>query len=145
MTKYNERSITLIRNAYQKLDSLPLGFGLPSYSNDLSDEFIYNKFGIDIKDTLREMGITDIDTIQENSYDEMIIENRIVYHAIKRFRHSAAIFFKFSTAIDGKTVDKTKIPQMLSSILKEYEDEYSKYKSHNCGSLWQMNIDSDEE
>lgn len=139
MSKYDERSIYLMKNAYQKLDSLPLAFGLPAYSDDVSDEFVENKFGIDFLDSLREMKIKDVNSIEENSYDEMIFEHRIVYHALKRFRNSSSVFFKFSTAIDGKTVDKTKIPQTLSSILKEYEDEYSEYKGMHCGSLWNMN------
>lgn len=138
MAKFSERSINIMRNAYQKLDNLPLGFGLPAYSDDMDDIFISNKFGIDYKDTIREMKIG-ADDIEEDSYDEMIMENRIVYHALKRFRNSASVFFKFSTSIDGKTVDKTKIPQMIGNIIDEYDKEYSEYKGSNCGSIWQMN------
>lgn len=132
------RKVEILRNAYQKLDSLSLGFGLPAYSDNIEDDFILSKFRTDIKDTMREMKISDITNIQEDSYQEMIFENRIVYHALKRFRNSASLFFKFSTAIDGKTVDKTKIPEMLGKILKDYDDEYKKYKGSNCAGLWQM-------
>lgn len=136
-----KRKVEILRNSYQKLDNLPLGFGLPSYSDTIEDDFILNKFGIDIKDAMREMKIVDIMSIPEDSLEEMILENRIVYHALKRFRNSSSLFFKFSTAIDGKTVDKTKIPEMLSKILKEYDDEYKKYKGANCGSLWNMSTE----
>lgn len=136
-----ERKVEIIRNSYQKLDNLPLGFGLPAYSDSLEDDFVLSKFSVDIKDSMREMGIVDVTTIPENSQMEMIFENRIVYHALKRFRNSASLFFKFSTAIDGKTIDKTKIPEMLNEILKEYDDEYKAYNGANCGSLWNMTVE----
>lgn len=132
-----KRMIELMRNAYQKLDSLPLSFGLPAYSDSLEDGFVENKFKLHFKDAMRAMRLHDLSSIQEDSYDELMVENRMVYYALRRFRTTASAFFKFSTAIDGKTVDKTKVPQMLKEIMDEYEDEFKKYKGH-AASLWSI-------
>ena len=134
-TEEEKRKIKIMRHAYQKLDSLPLGFGLPAYSEDMSDEVVSKYFSLDLSDSLRESGV-DINNLEDDSYDEMIIENRVVYHALKRFRLTASTFFKFSTATDGKTVDKTNVPKMLNQILAEYESEYSTWKGRNAGSIW---------
>lgn len=136
MADENTRKINIMRNAYQKLDALPLGFGLPQYDPTIDDETVEKYFSVNLSDTLRESGIVDINSIEENSYDEMILENRVVYHALKRFRLTAATFFKFSTATDGKTVDKTNIPKMLKQIIDEYDDEYKSWKGKNAGKLW---------
>lgn len=131
------RRIELMRNVYQKLDNLPLSFGLPAYSSNITDEMVENKFGIHLKDAMREMRISSInDTIEEGSYDEYMVENRILYYALRSFRFSASVFFKFSTAIDGKTVDKTKIPEFLKDLFDELQDEYNKYKGKNSGNMW---------
>lgn len=135
----NEKKFKILRNAYMKLDNLPLSFGLPKYDDEISDEMIDKYFKVDLADTIRETRIA-IEDLQEDSVDEMMFENRIVYHALKRFRLSASVFFKFSTAVDGKTVDKTQIPKMLSTILKEYEDEYSKWRLGSIGSLWNRSV-----
>lgn len=131
-----KRKIIIMRHAYQKLDNLPLGFGLPAYDESISDEVVSKYFSLDLSDTLRESKITTINLVQEDSYDEMVIENRVVYHALKRFRLTSATFFKFSTATDGKTVDKTNVPKMLQQILTEYDNEYKSWKSKGAGSLW---------
>ena len=135
LSQEEKRKITIMRHAYQKLDSLPLGFGLPAYDDSISDEMVSKYFSLDLSDALRESRIT-VDLLEENSYDEMMIENRVVYHALKRFRLTSATFFKFSTAVDGKTVDKTNIPKMLQQILSEYDNEYKSWKSRGTGSLW---------
>lgn len=133
------RKINILRNAYIKLDSLPLSFGMPAYDDDIPDDMVEKYFKTDYADTIRETGIN-IDSIQENSIDEMYLENRIVYHTIKRFRLSASVFFKFSTAVDGKSVDKTQIPKMLAQILEEYDQEYKKWRVGSIGSLWNRSV-----
>lgn len=135
------RKINILRNAYIKLDSLPLSFGMPAYDDDIPDDMVEKYFKTDYADTIRETGI-DIDSIQENSIDEMYLENRIVYHTIKRFRLSASVFFKFSTAVDGKSVDKTQIPKMLAQILEEYDQEYKKWRVGSIGSLWNRSVNN---
>lgn len=131
----DKRRVKIMRHAYQKLDNLPLGFGLPAYSDEISDEEIMKRFSLDLSDTLRESRVQ-IDQIQEDSYDEMVIENRVVYYALRRFRLTSATFFKFSTATDGKTVDKTNVPKVLQQIIAEYDTEYKKWKSAGIGKLW---------
>lgn len=138
-TVEEKRKFKILRNAYAKLDSMPLSFGLPAYDDEIPDEIVEKYFRVDLADTLRETGLT-IGDIDDNSKDEMYFENRIVYHAIKRFRLSASVFFKFSTAVDGKTIDKTQIPKMLAAILKEYEDEYSSWRLGSIGKLWNRTV-----
>lgn len=135
MTDAAIRKYRILRNAYIKLDSLPLSFGIPAYNDDMTDEEIAKRFKVDLADTIRETRINIAD-IEDNSVDEMQFENRVVYHALKRFRLTASTFFKFSTAVDGKTVDKTQVPKMLKTILDEYEQEYNKWRLHSTGSLW---------
>lgn len=135
ITKAAIRKYRILRNAYVKLDSLPLSFGIPAYSDDISDEDIAKRFRVDLADTIRETRINIAD-IEDDSVDEMQFENRIVYHALKRFRLTASAFFKFSTAVDGKTVDKTQVPKMLKAILDEYDNEYKKWMLSSTGSLW---------
>lgn len=127
--------ILIMRHAYQKLDGLPLGFGLPEYSDDIDNETVKKFFSLDLADTMREIQV-DISMIQEGSLDEMMVENRIVYHALKRFRLTASTFFKFSTATDGKTVDKTMIPKMLKDLIDEYDKEYKEWRSRSSGNIW---------
>lgn len=136
-----QRKYKILRNAYKKLDSLPLSFGMPVYDEDISDEMIEKYFSTDLADTLRETRIK-IDDIEDDSIDEMYFENRIVYHALKRFRLTASVFFKFSTAVDGKTIDKTQIPKMLATIINEYDAEYKKWMLGNVGGLWNRSVNS---
>ena len=138
-TIVEQKKYKILRNAYMKLDSLPLSFGIPSYDDEISDDVVEKYFRVDLADTLRETGL-DIEDIEENSKDEMYFENRIVYHALKRFRLSASAFFKFSTAVDGKTVDKTQVPKMLAAIIKEYEDEYKQWRLGSIGNLWNRTV-----
>ena len=138
-TVVEKRKYKILRNAYMKLDSLPLSFGIPSYDEEIPDGVIEKYFKVDLADTLRETRLN-IEDIEDNSIDEMYFENRIVYHALKRFRLTASVFFKFSTAVDGKTIDKTQIPKMLATIIKEYEDEYSKWRLGSIGSLWNRTV-----
>lgn len=126
----------IMRNAYRKLDQLPLGFGLPKYSDDITDDEMDRYLGIDLLDAQRTMGIRDVSYIDETTIECMMLENRVAYHAIRRFRNSSAIFFKFSTAVDGKTVDKTKIPSTITDILKEYDDEFKSWKGSGISSTW---------
>ena len=130
------RDIEIMKTSYQKLDNMVLSFGLPAYSNSVDvDRYL----GIDLKDTLRELKIKDTDNIETMSMAEMRIEDRIVYHAIRRFRNSASVFFKFSTATDGKTVDKRDIPKMLIRILEEYDKEWKQWRMslpNDAASIW---------
>ena len=131
--------IKILKNVYRKLDNLPLGFGIPVYNDDVTEEVLDKYFGIDLQDTVREMRIDNLSSIMDDSIDEMMIENRTIYYALRRFRMSASIYFKFSTAVDGRTVDKTAIPKMLSSIISEYDIEFKRWRSGNLAKTWYRN------
>lgn len=137
----DKKKYKILRNAYMKLDNLPLSFGMPAYDDDLPDNVVEKYFRTDLADTLRETRIA-IEDIEEDSVDEMQFENRIVYHALRRFRLSATAFFKFSTAVDGKTVDKTQIPKILSTLIAEYDAEYKSWRLGSVGSLWNRKVNS---
>ncbi len=138
----SEREITVMRGAYSKLDNMPLSFGIPRYDPNMADADVEKYVGGDLKDTMRELGIQNLDGVVEMSTEELRIENRTVYYALRRFRHSASVFFKFSTAVDGKTVDKQQIPKMIAELLKEYEHEWTNWrKTLTSGQIWQMQSD----
>ena len=139
LSESDKKKFSILRNAYMKLDSLPLSFGMPAYDEEIPNEMIEKYFKVDLADTLRETRIS-LDDVESGSVDEMQLENRIVYHTIRRFRLSASVFFKFSTAIDGKTIDKTQIPKILATILSEYEAEYKSWRSGHCGSIWNRSV-----
>ena len=139
LTESEKHKYSIMRNAYRKLDGLPLGFGLPMYDDAIDNKTVDKLMGTDFTDTMRELRIT-VDDIEADTYDEMMVENRIVYYALKRFRLSASVFFKFSTAVDGKTVDKTIVPKMLSQIIKEYDDEFRKWRGAAIGKLWNRQV-----
>lgn len=141
VSESDKKKYKILRNAYMKLDNLPLSFGMPAYDDDLPDNVVEKYFRTDLADTLRETRIA-IDDIEENSVDEMQFENRIVYHALRRFRLSATAFFKFSTAVDGKTIDKTQIPKILSTLIAEYDAEYKSWRLGSVGSLWNRKVNS---
>lgn len=138
-TKATQRDIDVMRGAYQKLDNMPLSFGIPMYVNDMPDEYVERYMYGDLKDTLRELRLTSCDGIPYMSIEELRIENRVVYYALRRFRNSASVFFKFSTATDGKTVDKQMIPKMLMNMINEYDNEFKSWRrTLSAGSLWSM-------
>lgn len=126
----------ILQDAYQKLDALPLAFGLPKYTSDMSENDLDKYLGIDYKDTLRELYVSDVSGFEAMSNDELHIENRVVCHALRRFRNSASVFFKFSTATDGQTIDKQQIPKMLQQVITEYDADWQDYRGKNVGNLW---------
>lgn len=134
--------IKVLRNVYRKLDGLPLGFGLPAYNKDIPDATIEATFGMDLDDTMREIRMKIVD-IEEDSYDELHVELRTVYYALCRYRLSGSIFFKFSTAVDGKTVDKSMIPKMISQIISEYDTKFKKWRSGSIAGTWDRSVSTD--
>ena len=119
--------IKILRNVYQKLDGMMLSFGMPMYSDDISDEDIERYVGMPLNDTMRELRLTSLDEVGEMSIAEYHIENRCIYHKLRLLRNSASIFFKFSTAVDGKTIDKSMIPKMINEMIKEYDNEWKRW------------------
>ena len=134
----------ILRNVYQKLDGMMMSFGMPMYSSDMTSEDIERYVGTSLNDTMRELKIPDLEGVGEMSTAEYHIENRCIYHKLRMLRNSASIFFKFSTAVDGKTVDKSMIPKMINEMLKEYDAEWRKWLSQGglsgsstTGNVWE--------
>ena len=119
--------IKILKNVYRKLDGMMLSFGMPVYSDDIKDDDFERYIGISLDDTMRELRLQNLDGVGEMSIAEYHIENRCVYHKLRSLRNSASIFFKFSTAVDGKTVDKSMIPKMINEMIKEYDNEWKKW------------------
>ena len=119
-----------------------LSFGIPTYSDNLSNEDIERYVGMSLNDTMRELKVSNLDSIGEMTVAEYHVENRCVYHKLRMLRNSASIFFKFSTSVDGKTVDKSMIPKMINEILKEYDKEWKDWMATGgisgitAGSIW---------
>ena len=138
----NTHRIKILRNVYQKLDSMVLSFGIPVYNENMSDDDIERYVGMSLNDTMRELRLENLDSVGEMSIAEYHIENRCVYHKLRMLRNSASIFFKFSTAVDGKTVDKSMIPKMINEMIKEYDIEWKKWLSEGgmtgstAGNIW---------
>lgn len=135
--------INILRNVYRKLDGMMLSFGMPMYNDDITDNDIEKYVGMSLNDTMREIGLSNLNDIEEMSSAEYHIENRCVYHKLRSLRNSASIFFKFSTAVDGKTVDKSMIPKMINEMIKEYDSEWKKWLSEGglsgstTGRIWE--------
>ena len=106
---------------------MALSFGMPSYSEDLSSDELERYVGLSLDDTMRELRLSNLNDIGDASIAEYHIENRSVYHKLRLLRNSASIFFKFSTSVDGKTVDKSMIPKMINEMIKEYDAEWKKW------------------
>lgn len=133
------QKIDILRNVYRKIDGMTLSFGLPTYNDDIADIDIERYFMTDYNDALREFKLKSLSDIEEMSDMEFYIEERIVYHALRRLRLAGSVYFKFSTAVDGKTIDKTQIPRILNSIIGEYDREYRAWRrSRTSGSIWTM-------
>jgi len=131
--------MSILRQIYRKLDQLPLSFGLTGLDANLE-----NELGGDLNDTLRELRRKSTDDIEEMSEYELYVENRSVYYVLRRFRNSASVNFKYSTGVDGKSVDKTQIPKILKATIDEYDAEFKKWRSNNMlsssssGGRWDM-------
>ena len=135
----SKREVEIMRGAYSKLDNMPLSFGIPRYAAEMTDADVEKYMYGDLKDTMRELKIKNCNGVEEMSQEELHIENRVVYYALRRFRNSASVFFKFSTATDGKTVDKQMIPKMLLEMINEYNAEFTEWRrTLAAGTIWQM-------
>lgn len=135
--------IKILKNVYRKLDGMAMSFGMPAYSDDMADNEFERYVGMSLDDTMRELRISTLEGIGEMTIAEYHIENRCVYHKLRSLRNSASIFFKFSTAVDGKTIDKSMIPKMINEMINEYDTEWKKWLSTGgltgttSGSIWE--------
>ena len=145
-----QRELDIMIAVWQELDGMVLTFGIPQYVEGTTpDSDVEKYFGASFNNAMREMRIASIDAVPENSKLEYILQNRTLYHSLRKFRYSASVFFKFSTATDGKSVDKTMIPKMLKEMMDDLDKEYSDYQSTAAGAsdVWTIpntiNLDGD--
>lgn len=133
----------ILRNSYRKLDQLPISFGWKEYTKDMTDTDIEACLDIDLSDAQRIMSIADIESVESDSMRELMVENRVVYFALRRFTYSSSVYFKFSTAVDGKTVDKTQIPKMIKELTNDLDIEFKKYSrgGGNPSTLWNRSVE----
>lgn len=136
-----ERKAEICRNVYQKLCGLEVSFGLPEYTDNMTDKKVMNYINTAWNDAQRFFGFTEEtfdSVIPPMSNLERIFEDRIVYFKIKQFRYKSAGFFKFSSSIDGRTIDKTKVHDYLKSVLNDLDADYKEYLRSNkyTGNVW---------
>lgn len=128
--------ITILRNAYDELDNMPISFGLTG-----TDENLESEIGGALNKALMEMGWSDTTGITSMSKTEYYITMRTVWHILRRFKNSASVYFKYSTGNEGKSVDKSMIPKMIGEIMNDYDAEFKAWKHTtfmSTGSLWNM-------
>lgn len=103
-------------NVLDKLDSLPLDL-------NISDLDIVPC----LVDAQREMGISDLSVIDITSANALYLEIRTQWYMLGRIRISKALDFKYSTGVDGKTIDKTNVPNMIGIIMDDLDDKFTKW------------------
>ena len=115
-----------MKNVYRKLSGMMVAFDIPEYDPDMSPEMVEKYIGGDYNDAIRDMGVN-LDNVDKGSTMELAIETKTIIFALRRFKATTAVWFKFSTAVDGKTIDKTKVFEAIDTTIKDYEKEYQDY------------------
>ena len=145
---WTAKQTLVMREVYQQLDSLPMSFGLPAYSDDLTDAQIQNYIGINFKKAMREFGYTDDnfdDEYDDDSTMATYFVDRALYHLLRKFRFTSSVYFKFSSAQDGRQLDRTKVFDNLNKIIEELDEEYKSYvKGTYHHGIWTRTYDSYE-
>lgn len=92
-----------------------------------------------IDDARREMRISDITQIDMDSEECLQLECRSAWRMLRKIRISTSKYFKYSTGVDGKSVDKTMISKRIGEIMEEMEAEFRDYtQTRSTGSTWRM-------
>ena len=131
--------LDIMKNVYRKLSGMMVAFDIPEYNPDMPSDMVEKYIGGDYNDAIRDMGVN-IDNVDKGSTMELAIETKTIIFALRRFKATTAVWFKFSTAVDGKTVDKTKVFEAIDATIKDYENEYKDYilaaTGKSLGSRW---------
>ena len=114
--------LDIMKNVYRKLSGMMVAFDIPEYNPDMPPEMVEKYIGGDYNDAIRDMGVN-LDNVDKGSTMELAIETKTIIFALRRFKATTAVWFKFSTAVDGKTVDKTKVFEAIDATIKDYENE----------------------
>ena len=126
--------LDIMKNVYRKLSGMMVAFDIPEYNPDMPPEMVEKYIGGDYNDAIRDMGVN-LDNVDKGSTMELAIETKTIIFALRRFKATTAVWFKFSTAVDGKTVDKTKVFEAIDATIKDYENEYKDYILAATGKL----------
>lgn len=118
--------LDIMKNVYRKLSGMMVAFDIPEYDPDMSPEMVEKYIGGDYNDAIRDIGVN-LDNVDKGSTMELAVETKTIIFALRRFKATTAVWFKFSTAVDGKTVDKTKVFAAIDDTIKDYEKEYQDY------------------
>lgn len=123
----------LLSNIMDKISQLSVSFDITSDSLLLPS----------LNDAVREMKISDITSVEQDSDTELYLELRSVYWFLFRCRNSSSVNFKYSTgSLDGKAVDKTKVVEEIDKIMKSINDQFTQWRSTTANlsstssSLW---------
>lgn len=135
--------LDIMKNVYRKLSGMMVAFDIPEYNPDMPPEMVEKYIGGDYNDAIRDMGVN-LDNVDKGSTMELAIETKTIIFALRRFKATTAVWFKFSTAVDGKTVDKTKVFEAIDATIKDYENEYKDYilaaTGKSLGSRWDIKV-----
>ena len=112
--------IRLLGNIMDKIDSLSVSFDI-SADSELSSS---------LNDATREMKISDLNSVEQDTDTELYLELRSVWWFLFRCRNSSSVNFKYSTgSLDGKAVDKTKVTEEIDKIMKNIDQQFTQWKS----------------
>ncbi len=121
----------ILSNVYEKLQQIPAQLNFTA--NDIEPS---------LNDALRQLGIGTIEQIQPNSKTELFVELCTQWWMLHRVRSSVSMYFKYSTGEDGKSVDKTKIPNAIADMMDDIALMISGWNftahSGTTGSIWNM-------
>lgn len=121
---------TILINVLDKLDQMPIKFNITD--TDIAPA---------LNDTLREMSIADIADVADMQ-TEFYIELRTEYWMLHRLKNSQSLNYKYSTSVDGRSVDKTDIPRVIQATMDDLDLKYCTWKSDtynkSSSGVWAM-------
>ena len=109
--------VRLIENIMDKLDKLPVEFNI--LDTDVAPC---------LDDAMREMNVS-LENIAEGSSTELYVEIRAQWYMLGRLQNSSSVNFRYSTGIDGKSVDKTSIPKTIGEIMDRLNSQFMQWYS----------------
>jgi len=113
----------ILTNVLDKLDQLPIKFSI-------TDTDIVPA----LEDTIRELGISDVSLITDLK-TELYVELRTEYWMLHRLKNSQSLNFKYSTSVDGRSIDKTEIPKMIQETMDDLEVKFNTWRAESYNRL----------
>jgi vancomycin resistance protein YoaR len=107
---------TICASVSDKLDMIQVAFNYTSAALQSA-----------VKDARREMKISDVESVAVDSSDELYLELRAEYWMLHRLKNGQALNFRYTTGVDGRSVDKSMIPKMLTTIMEDLDRQFKTY------------------